>query len=77
MRPVHTDLTTTILGAPRDWDAEARGECEGLPIAVADGTMYSYWRLNLREWISVLIGRKIRLGIFGQGHPPVSLDTLT
>jgi hypothetical protein len=75
VRPVRTDTTTAVLGAPRDWDASVHGECEGLPIAVNDNVMFSYWRPSPVEVLRILRGKPIRLGVFGTGHPPVSIDT--
>lgn len=74
MKPVRTATTNTVLGAPRDWDAAQHGECEGLPIAVNDNVMFSYWRPSPTEVLRILRGQPIRLGVFGSGHPPVSLD---
>jgi hypothetical protein len=51
------------------------GECEGLPIAVNDNVMFSYWRPSPVEVLRILRGKPIRLGVFGTGHPPVSIDT--
>jgi hypothetical protein len=73
-----TSSTTAILGAPHDWDETANGTCEGLPITQSDfGVMFSYWRPTWRERFALIFGRSLRLGIFGRGHPPVSLDLLT
>lgn len=75
MRPIRTKDTTMVLGAPKDWDADRLGPCEGLPIAVGDGFMCSFWKPTRRERLAILFGRSIRLGVSGVSHPPVWLDT--
>jgi hypothetical protein len=77
MRPLKPKNMTAVLGAPADWNETEDGTCEGLPIVQSGGVMFSYWRPSFREWLAILIGRPLRLGVFGRGHPPVSLDTLT
>lgn len=76
MNPFRHPSTTFDLAAPDGWDEVANGECLGLPIAQSGGTMFSYWRPTWRERIALFFGGHIRLGVFGRGHPPVSLDTL-
>lgn len=66
-----------ILGAPAGWDEQADGECIDLPITHAHGAMFSYWRPSLRERLAILFGGHVRLGVFGDRHPPVSVDTLS
>lgn len=73
MKPTRTATTTVVLGAPSSWNQDA--ECADLPLALAGDTMFSYWRPSWREWLAVLFGRPVRLGVFGSAHPPVSLDT--
>lgn len=75
MKPVRTATTNVVLGQPKDWDTERDGICEGLPIAHAHGVMFSYWRPSFAELLAILRGKPIRLGVFGAGHPPVSIDT--
>lgn len=77
MRPVRTKTTHAVLGAPHAWDEASHGVCEGLPVAVGDGVTFSYWNPNLMERMAIVFGGRVRLGIFSQSHPPVSLDTLT
>lgn len=72
MIPTRTPATNTVLGAPRDWD-ESDGHCEGLPVAVANGCTFSYWRPSPVEVLQILRGRPIRLGVYG-AHPPVTVD---
>lgn len=75
MNPIRTATTNATLGEPRDWDSGQQGTCEGLPIAVTRNTMFSYWRPSIAERIAIAFGRPIRLGVFGNSHPPVSIDT--
>ena len=77
MKPIHTDATTVVLGAPANWNAEIDGPCHGLPIVRTedDPLQYSYWSTTWRQRLSILFGKPIRLCVFGAGHPPVHLDT--
>ncbi len=75
MKPVPTSNTTTVLGAPRDWDASRYGPCEGLPVTKSDGVFYSWWKPSLRERLALLFGCNVRLCLTGVSHPPVILDT--
>lgn len=75
MRAVNTYLTTATLGAPSDWDGSYLGDCEGLPVCVVGDNNFSYWKPTLKDKLNILMGRNVRLCVFGAGHPPVSLDT--
>lgn len=79
MKPLKNEWTTIILGAPKDWDAEQYGQCEGLPVLIErEGSQmlfYSYWQATWRERLAVFLGRPVRLCVTGQAHPPVHLDT--
>lgn len=78
MKPIHHKHTNKILGAPAGWDAQRDGPCEGLPIChVGTETPinHSYWKLSLRERLSLLVGAKVHLSVIGNGHPPVALGT--
>lgn len=78
MKPINTKATTVVLGAPEDWNAEIDGPCHGLPIVRTEDEpllQYSYWCAGLRERLAILLGRPIRLCVFGISHPPVHLDT--
>lgn len=76
MTPVRTKYTTTILGAPRDWDDSGElGPCGGLAVVQSKGCIYSYWKPTWYERIKLLFGGNIRLTIVGSSMPPVCLDT--
>ncbi|NEU94797.1 hypothetical protein [Bradyrhizobium uaiense] len=79
MKPIQTEHTNAVLGAPPNWDAEANGPCGGLPVLVQDEgglpAFYSYWRPTWRERFEILFGRLIRLCVVGRTHAPVHLDT--
>jgi hypothetical protein len=77
MKPIRTDATTALLGAPRGWDEPRHGECQVLPVVEADGVFYSYWRPTWRERLRVLFGRPVRLCVVANGMPPVAVDTDT
>ena len=77
MTPVVTANTTTVLGAPINWDSSKHGPCMGLPIVKTDDCYFSYWQPSWKERLSVLFGKPVRLAVFSHGHPPVGLDTLT
>lgn len=75
MKAHRTATTSAVLGEPADWNEEVDGVCEGLPITQSGSAMFSYWRPGWRERLALIFGRSLRLGVFGRGHPPVSLDT--
>jgi hypothetical protein len=75
MEPVRTKNTTRVLGAPRGWDEEKNGTCGGLPITDGAGVMFSEWRPSWRERLRIAFGGRVRLAVFGGGHPPVAVDT--
>lgn len=75
MTPTTNELTTITLGAPKNWDADARGPCSGLPVCFQDGEFYSYWKTTWRERLAILFGRPVRLCVASAAHPPVHLDT--
>jgi hypothetical protein len=76
MLPFRHPACTAVLGQPRNWDETEHGKCEGLPVAAAHGVTFSYWRPSFKERLDIALGGHIRLGVFGTGHPPVSIDTL-
>ena len=74
MKPVNFE-GATVLGAPRDWDAETHGPCVGLPVMRRDGTCISLWQATWRERIKLLWHGQLWLHIAsGQTQPPVSLE---
>lgn len=75
MKPIIMKTTTEVLGAPKDWNEEKHGECEGLAITrTSDGCMFSYWRPSWLERWKVLLGKPVRLCVVGHVHPPVALE---
>lgn len=74
MKPIKTDMTTKVLGAPRDWDSTKHGECVGLPVVEAHGYLYSYWKPSLLQRLKLAVGIPIRLCVASSAHPPVSLE---
>ena len=77
MTPTRNELTTTILGAPPNWDESKMGPCKGLPVHVTDEpSFYSYWQTTWGERLAILFGRPVRLCVASAGHPPVHLDTV-
>lgn len=75
MKAIVTRNTNSILGAPRDWNLEKHGPCEGLPICATDDPyMYSWWRPTWRERLALLFGHSVRLCVVGTSHPPVALE---
>ena len=79
MTPIKNEHTVIVLGAPKNWDAEKLGPCNGLPVLVqreeGQMTFYSYWQATWRERFAILFGRPVRLCVVGDGHPPVHIDT--
>lgn len=76
MKPARHPSNNLRLVEPDGWDEAADGECTDLSVTAAHGVLFSYWRPSLKERLALIFGRKLRLGIFGTAHPPVSLDTL-
>lgn len=75
MKPAMFHEMTHVLGAPEGWDAEAKGECLGLPVA-ADydpWTMTSCWVLEPEEVALIARGGRVYLTINGFRHPVVAL----
>lgn len=75
MRPCTTETTTESLGAPADWNDLLMGRCEDLPICRAHGMIFSYWLPDEEELARIVAGHPIRLGVLGERHPVVSIDT--
>ena len=72
----HIKGATRILGAPKDWDHERRGICEGLPILDhPEGWQISEWRPTAEELWKLTAGGSVRLWIMGP-HPVVALDVM-
>jgi hypothetical protein len=77
MKPIKTDKTNLILGAPEGWNELQHGPCIGLPVLqTEDPYFYSFWQTTWRERFAILFGRPVRLCLVGRSHPPVMLDTL-
>ena len=82
MKPLHTPHTTRVLNAPRKWDEQRDGECDGLPVVDGDGFLCSYWQPSWKERLLILCGRNVRLTVKAETtpmhlatQPPVMLDT--
>ena len=77
MRPINFPTSDGVLGAPRNWDADLHGPCEGLPVQRIDGSCVSCWRVNWRERLAILLGKPIWLWVTsGDTQPPVSLAVI-
>lgn len=74
MKPMMMPTTTTVLGAPRDWNKDKHGPCEGLPVTESEGCLYSYWKLTWKERLAVLVGKPVRLCVASLAHPAVALE---
>ena len=74
MKPIIMRTTTEVLGAPKDWNQQKHGECEGLAITRKDDHMFSYWRPSWLERWKILRGQPVRLCVLGHLHPPVALE---
>ncbi len=77
MLPIKFKGFTTILNAPKNWDAEKNGECLGLPIARAHGFVVSCWKPTLIERIKLIFGKPITLYVAGDNQQPVCLEVKT
>lgn len=75
MAPIRTEHTTTILGAPKDWDEAKDGKCVGLPVHkdTATNCFYSFWQPSEEDISNILAGVPIRLTVVGFTHPPVAI----
>lgn len=65
------------FGRPPDWNSSEHGvECISLPVIVDEyGIHYSWWRFTWRQRLMVLLGRPLRLAVFG--HQPAVAVELT
>jgi len=74
MEPVTFVGQQKILFAPSNWDAKRRGRCEGLPVAMHHGCIYSCWQFTWRERLQILFGKQLSLIISGDSMPPVAME---
>lgn len=74
MKPIRHDSTTCVLGAPKDWDEEKNGPCQGLPVSERDGQYSSYWKPTRWELLKLLFGQPVRLCVAAKWHPAVWID---
>jgi hypothetical protein len=78
MKPGKIRFATHALAAPADWDAEKYGECDPLQVRKrADGIMESAWYPSTDELTLLAMGRPVILSIWGDVHPPVSVNVTT
>ena len=75
MKPAMFHEMTHVLGAPQDWDAEAKGECLGLPVAFdrEQLTITSCWELEPHEVEALAKGGRLYLTVHGRMQPPVAM----
>lgn len=75
MKPAMFREMTHVLGAPDGWDAEAKGECLGLPVEVnhEQWTVTSCWVLDPEEVAMIAAGGRVFLTVHGS-QPPVALS---
>lgn len=76
MKPAMFQEMTHVLGAPDNWDAQSKGECLGLPVAVdrEQCTFTSCWELEPGELASLMLDGRVYLTVHGAAHPPVALS---
>lgn len=76
MAPIQTEHTSVMLGAPKNWNPEAHGECIALPVHrdEANNRWLSWYQPTEEDIAKILAGEPIRLSIIGAGHPPVAID---
>lgn len=74
MNPVYIVGANTTLGAPKDWDSARNGECSALAVRVANGAMESAWLPTPEERAAIALGQPVILTIWGNIHPPVSVN---
>jgi hypothetical protein len=73
MKPFSSNLTNVVFGPPKDWDEEKNGKCLDLPVVVQNGTITSFWELELEDLQALARGGKLMLQIAGNSMPAVSL----
>lgn len=70
--------TTSVLGAPKDWDKTKQGSCGDLAVrsemTSAGPGMTSAWFPTPEEIARIAAGAPIYLTIIGQTHPPVAMS---
>ncbi|RTL04968.1 hypothetical protein EKK58_09175 [Candidatus Dependentiae bacterium] len=74
MKAVMTPHTNAVYGKPKGWDDSKGMKCTELPVCVAQGIIFSWWKPTFKERIKLAFGVKIRLAIVGGVHPPVAVD---
>lgn len=79
MRAGKIDGATRVLGAPKGWNRDRDGECEGLPIREArlesgQPVMISAWKPTPDELDRLNRGAAVELAVCGIVHPPVSMS---
>lgn len=69
---------TRVLGAPKNWDETSKEKCYGLPIldCLVEGIpcMVSAWKPSPEELKMLIAGESIKLWIYGNSHPVVSIS---
>lgn len=75
MKPAMFSDMTHVLAAPPNWDAEAQGECLGLPVAVdASGpTITSCWMLDAEDLAALSAGGRVYVTVWGTTQPPIAM----
>ena len=74
MKPVHTDYTNIILGAPSNWDASKFGECQPLPVHKSENFVSSWWSPTFWGAVKILLGHKVRVSLAGQTQVPITVE---
>ena len=73
MKPIRFSSANAALTAPPDWDEEANGPCEPLPVLQNANGFLSVWVPTEDELASLNAGGGVYLTVSGKSHPVVQI----
>ena len=75
MIPIRFASANAALSAPKDWDEEANGPCQDLPVLQTNSGFLSVWKPSEEELAILNEGGAVYLTVMGVTHPVVQLGT--
>lgn len=76
MNPTQHKTNNKVFGAPKDWDQKEL-PCSAIAVTVhkdSQGTILStFWRPTTEEIEQLKVGALVRIWVFGEGLPPMSV----
>lgn len=74
MKPGKIEGATAVLQPPAGWNSVEAGECDVLEIREDGKLMSSAWYPSPEEIAAIVAGQPVILTVYGNGHPPVSVN---